>query len=104
MPGAIDALAQKIRRIVVKNGAGGAIAWWDSERIEEPALAFDHVVDTTGAGDVFNAGFLASFLEGCDVRTCLRWGNYCGGMSTQAAGGATSAPTRVQLMAWIGGL
>jgi sugar/nucleoside kinase (ribokinase family) len=99
--GAIDALAEDISHIVVKNGANGAIAWWDGELIEEPALALDSIYDTTGAGDVFNAGFLASYLDGCDVRTCLRWGNYCGGMSTQAAGGATAAPTRAQLLAWI---
>jgi hypothetical protein len=102
--GAIEALAQNMRRIVVKNGSSGAVAWWDGELIQEPALALERVVDTTGAGDVFNAGFLASYLEGCDARTCLRWGNYCGGMSTQAAGGATAAPTRAQLKAWIDGL
>jgi sugar/nucleoside kinase (ribokinase family) len=100
---ALGALAEVAPYIVIKNGARGAIAWRGGTRCDEPALPLASIVDTTGAGDVFNAGFLAAYLQDRDVRECLRWGNFCGGMSTQGWGGANAAPTFAQLQAWLAG-
>ncbi len=97
---AIEILSAIMPFIVVKDGANGAIAWYHGERYHEPALPGLAVVDTTGAGDVFNAGFLAAHLQGRDLSECLRWGNYCGGMSTLGPGGA-HAPTLAQVQAWL---
>jgi sugar/nucleoside kinase (ribokinase family) len=44
-------------------------------------------VDTIGAGDSFNAGFLAAWLSGCTVEESARAGNITGAFATQRAGG-----------------
>jgi sugar/nucleoside kinase (ribokinase family) len=51
-------------------------------------------VDTTGAGDAFNAGFLVRWLEGGSVMECLRMGNRIGAASTRRAGGIEALPRR----------
>ena len=50
------------------------------------------VVDTTGAGDAFNAGFLAGRLRGLDLRDALQLANRVGALSTRRAGGLAGLP------------
>ncbi len=93
----IEAAAEVLRALVpllvIKDGERGAQAWQGDLHVSAPALRVE-VVDTTGAGDVFNAGFFAAHRAGFDLLTCLRWGNICGGLSTAGYGGCTAAPTR----------
>lgn len=58
-------------------------------------------VDTTGAGDSFNAGFVYGFLQGLPVDQCLKCGNGCGALSVTALGGNTAFPFRAELEKWI---
>jgi sugar/nucleoside kinase (ribokinase family) len=94
---AVHALMAYVPYLVIKDGANGAHAWRGSEHYYAPALSGLQVLDTTGAGDVFNAGFLAAHLSGQDIVNCLRWGNICGGLSTQGYGGCSTAPGRAEL-------
>lgn len=71
---------------IVKMGSSGA-AWLAPDRdIHFPAPRVK-VVDTTGAGDAFNAGFLVAWMRGKSPAQCLAAGNKAGAASTQRAGG-----------------
>jgi len=77
--------------VVLKRGEHGAMASRASTCISAEALPVD-VVDTTGAGDAFNAGFLHSWLAMSDLEKSLAAGIEAGARSVQSAGGA---PTRL---------
>jgi sugar/nucleoside kinase (ribokinase family) len=71
---ALATLSAKIATLVVTCGAAGAIAIEEGRRIEIPAAPVAKVVDTTGAGDLFAAGFLAARCRGHDLERCLQAG------------------------------
>lgn len=83
---ALKTLGELCPLVVIKDGAAGAHAIAGGEILHAPALPITPV-DTTGAGDVFCAGFLCAWLEGLPVQECLRWGNACGSLSTLGLGG-----------------
>jgi sugar/nucleoside kinase (ribokinase family) len=74
------------RATVIKLGARGSRWTADAGDLHIPAPRV-RVVDTTGAGDAFNGGFLSAYLEGRSPRECLRRGNAVGARSTLAPGG-----------------
>lgn len=83
--------------VVVKTAGEGAVGAQASESLSVPALP-THVVDSTGAGDSFDAGFLAGFLGGEPLRRCLEIGNACGALSTLGIGGTSTQPTMVEAL------
>jgi sugar/nucleoside kinase (ribokinase family) len=72
---ALATLSAKIATLVVTRGAAGAIAIEQGKRIEIPAAPVARVVDTTGAGDLFAAGFLAARCRGHGLERCLESGS-----------------------------
>ncbi len=70
-------LAPKLPVLVVTRSEKGAVAISGRERAEVPAEPIDHVVDTTGAGDLFAAGFLFGHVRGRALGDCLRMGAIC---------------------------
>jgi sugar/nucleoside kinase (ribokinase family) len=88
---ALVALGPRI--VAVKLGADGALAVTaDGAAARCPVLAIDPV-DTTGAGDSFDAGFLAGWLAGRPLAACLALGVACGSLSTRGVGGTAAQPT-----------
>lgn len=99
---ALAALAGRVPVAVVKNGAAGAIGVdrRTGETAAEPALPVDDVLDPTGAGDVFDAGFVFGSLAGWSLAQRLRFANLCAGLSVQQHSGSLGAPCWGQLAAW----
>jgi sugar/nucleoside kinase (ribokinase family) len=90
---ALQTLGKRTPCVVIKDGAGGAYGLESGEVVHSPALPLTPL-DTTGAGDAFNAGFLAARLDGKPLAECLQWGNIVGGLSTLECGGTGRAVTR----------
>jgi sugar/nucleoside kinase (ribokinase family) len=78
--------------VVVKDGANGALAWENGLPTRAQARPVEPV-DTVGAGDSFNAGFLAARLTGRPIAEALDLAAACGALSTRAPGGTTAQPT-----------
>lgn len=89
---AVEALARLVPVLAVKRGAQGALAHASGTTIAAQALPVK-VVDTVGAGDTFDAGFLYGYLQGWPLERSLQLGLVCGSLSTQAAGGTTAQPS-----------
>lgn len=97
---AVRALGEFVPVPVIKLGARGAVGLEHGRpvRVRAPRVA---AVDTTGAGDAFNAGFLWSYLRDDPLRRCLLAGNICGALSTRAPGGTAAFPRRREVAALL---
>jgi sugar/nucleoside kinase (ribokinase family) len=82
--------------VVVKLGADGAAIRIDGKMLRVPSPEVS-VVDTTGAGDAFDAGLIDAILDGADAVEMLRRASGCGALSTRMAGGLMGLPTREKL-------
>lgn len=71
---AVDAVSGKVETLVVTRSEYGALAIQGSERAEVPAEPVREVVDTTGAGDLFAAGFLVGYTRGLPLGDALKLG------------------------------
>lgn len=90
------AAARPTGTTVVKDGEHGAIGVGPKGRASVPSPAVE-ALDATGAGDVFDAGFLDAWLDGASIEACLRRGVACGARAVTAHGGIDAAPTRAEL-------
>lgn len=89
---ALDRLAEQVPLVAVKMGAAGGLARAREQVVRAPALPVE-VVDTVGAGDSFDAGFLYGYLNGWDLADCLRLAVACGSLSARGRGGTSTQPT-----------
>jgi len=79
-------LSAKVPLVVVKRGKAGACARRGSEIYTVPAFTVSPV-DSVGAGDSFDAGFLHQFIRGATLADCLTFASLAGALSTTRAGG-----------------
>lgn len=83
---ACESLAAKVAIVAMKRGSRGALVRRGRE-VFEASAPNTAVVDTIGAGDSFDAGFLHQFVRGAKLEECLRFGNLAGALSTTRQGG-----------------
>jgi ribokinase len=83
-------------RVALKDGASGGRLWEGPTAVTVAAPATD-VVDTTGAGDSFDAGFISAMIEGLSGTGCLERAVRCGSLSTRSVGGTSAQATREDL-------
>ncbi len=85
--------------VVLKRGARGALAL-NQQKYKKVATYDVTPVDTTGAGDAFDAGFIYGHLKGEKLERCLRYGAICGALTTTAPG-ITAIPHLKEVEAWL---
>ena len=76
-------------------GRGAALLWKQKEFVCDPLSVAN--VDTTGAGDCFDAGFIYGWLKSNSPQACLEIANTCGALSTRELGGIAAFPTIQEL-------
>jgi sugar/nucleoside kinase (ribokinase family) len=95
-------LASKSKLVAVKLGADGALACSGQEITRSDSISIN-VVDTVGAGDTFDSGFLFGYLNRWPLEKSLRLACVCGAMSTQKAGGTEGQPALAEAMKYVSG-
>jgi sugar/nucleoside kinase (ribokinase family) len=83
---ALEDLSPRVQCIAVKCGARGSVVKTAREFVTADPVVVDPV-DTIGAGDSYNAGFLFAWLQGLGLQACAYAGNVTGALSTQRPGG-----------------
>jgi sugar/nucleoside kinase (ribokinase family) len=93
LEGIVAKLPNKRNLVAVKRGSKGAVMVSASGAILTGKPFKVIPMDTTGAGDSFNAGLIYSYLEQKEKAEMLRFACACGALATQRIGGASAAPT-----------
>ncbi len=99
---AVAKVAAEVPLLAVTRSEKGAIAIMDGVRSEVGAEPIDTVVDTTGAGDLFAAGFLAGQAEGRSIADCLTMGAVCAREIIAQVGPRAQSDLKAQVAARLG--
>ncbi len=99
---AASTLGGRVETLAIKMGAKGALGVRQNQKVSAPSITVN-VVDTVGAGDSFDAGFLFGHLNGWSLEKSLRLACVCGALSTQKAGGVNGQPTLDEAMKYVSG-
>ena len=97
---AADRLKSKSEVIAIKLGAEGALGISSAQKVRVDSIPVK-VIDTVGAGDSFDAGFIYGYLQGWPLEKSLRLACVCGALSTKRAGGTDGQPTLNEALALL---
>lgn len=97
---AAQRLHGRVETLAVKLGADGALGMRGSQTVQADSIPVE-VVDTVGAGDSFDAGFIYGYLHGWSLEKTLRLGCVCGALSTRAAGGTAAQPDLSDALVYV---
>ena len=97
---AASKLGSRVEALTIKLGPEGALGVREGARVRVASIPVK-VVDTVGAGDSFDAGFLYGYLNQWSMEKSLRLACSCGALSAQQAGGTNGQPTLEQAMKFL---
>lgn len=97
---AAEKLSAQVETLAIKLGAAGALGVRNGQKVRTASIPVK-VVDTVGAGDSFDAGFLYGCLNDWPLEKSLRLAAICGALSTQAPGGTAAQPTLEQTLPYL---
>jgi adenosine kinase len=90
----VEALAAKVKCLVITRGEAGSRLYVDGQVIEIPVVQAAQVLDPTGCGDAFRAGLLYGIAQGLDWETCGQLASVMGAIKIEQRGGQNHRPTR----------
>jgi sugar/nucleoside kinase (ribokinase family) len=93
-------LASKSKLVAIKLGEDGALVRSQNIITHSSSISVN-VIDTVGAGDTFDSGFLYGYLNNWPLEKSLRLACVCGAISTQKAGGTEGQPTLDEAMKFV---
>jgi 2-dehydro-3-deoxygluconokinase len=99
-----QAQARGVKVAAVKCGESGAVIGYGDEVFEAPPHVSGPVVDTTGAGDAFNGGFLHGLLNGMSPRDAATIGSIAAGLKLRGRGALTAMPRGEEVYAVFEGM
>jgi sugar/nucleoside kinase (ribokinase family) len=94
--GSTEGLLRFASVVIVTRGSRGSTIYTRDEKIRIPRVRPKRVVDVTGAGDAYRAGFYAGLSRGLDLRRCGILGSTVASFAVEASGTQTSLPTWTQ--------
>ena len=97
---ALDMISKKVETLAIKLGARGAMGVSKGKRAFADSLPIQ-VVDTVGAGDSFDAGFIFGYLQDWSFERTLKTAAICGALSTRAAGGTAAQATLPEILSLL---
>src|SRR5687767_6036899 len=97
---AVNRLGSKVETLVIKLGAEGALGVREGARVRVASIPVK-VMDTVGAGDSFDAGFLYGYLNQWDLEKSLQLACVCGAFSTQRTGGTDGQPMLEEALTFL---
>jgi sugar/nucleoside kinase (ribokinase family) len=97
---AADILSGQVETLAVKLGPRGALGVNEHQKTRAPSIPVE-VVDTVGAGDSFDAGFIYGYLQNWPIEKTLHAAVICGALSTRAAGGTAGQATLSEVLSLL---
>ncbi|GGC75326.1 2-dehydro-3-deoxygluconokinase [Thalassobacillus devorans] len=92
----------EITALAIKRGDSGAFGYVDGSSLEVPAIQPKKVVDTVGAGDGFDAGFIYGYLQGWSLEKIIRFANTIGSMVVSVEGDNEGLPLLDEVLMQLG--
>ena len=95
-----ELLRMGAKNVMLKMGAEGCLLCYDGKKIRSPSMA-GKIVDTTGAGDCWDAGFIAGLANGLSIENAAKAGSAAASLCMEHVGGCAGIPSWKTILAKV---